>query len=422
MSKTRSDLSLDGAQALLLKGISQVGSETVGLTAGLGRILRQELISDYVYPPEDVAELDGFCFRASIASRASAANPIRLESAGSIIAGARPGLNLPRGTYARIMTGALLPSGADAVVAAEEARVRGGCLMLVGPVKPGTHVRRTGSSVKVGDRLAGVGDVLTPARMGLLAACGVRRVKVARKVKIGIITTGDEIARAGARAKPWEIYGSNAVMLSGQAGRLGAGVVDLGVAADMPCEILERLSAGRRCDILVVSGGSSMGSHDVVLDAVKASGYSVIAMGIRLRPGGHLILARRARQILFGLPGRPAGCFMLFHLLVGPTTFAMLGSGRPLPLRTRAVWGGTAMPRPSTDTVLPVALDDNKVVRPACVRGGDLAVLARAGALMYLRSGEGRLKRGDAVEVYPLWLDPTWEGKGSKRVPHFRGQ
>jgi molybdopterin molybdotransferase len=403
MFKIRRNLSLAQAQALVRGEAPLVGTESIDLTAGLHRIIRQDLISRRAYPAADVAERDGFCFPAAATLGASRKHPAVFDLRGSLNAGDRPALETAGGDCVRIMTGAVLPEGADTVLAGEDALVRNGCLVILQPMKSGTHVRRAGSAIRVGDKVAAVGDVLSTGRMGLLAACGIRRVRVARRVRIGMIPTGDEIVDAGTHARPWQVYSSNAMVLSGQAGELGAEVFDLGIAADRRGEIVDRLGAGRRCDIIVLTGGSSTGSCDLVLDALETYGCRILTRGIQLRPGRHMILARRGRQVLFGLPGRPAGCFALFHVLVRPAVLAMMGSADYLPMRIRAVWGGGTGERPAIDTLVAARLDGNGIVRPdGDTRCGDLPGLARANALAHIRSGRGLLKRGERVDVYPV--------------------
>lgn len=380
-----------------------MGTERIVLPDGLDRVVREDVSAKRAYPAADVAERDGFCLRAVSTRCATRRRPALLEVVGSLNAGDGPVSRLGAGCAVVIMTGAILPEGADTVIPTEEASLRNGSLVVASPVERGRHVRGAGSVVRAGRIVARAGTSLRPGVMGLLAATGVHRVKVARRLRIGIISTGDEIVETGKRAKLWEAHGSNAVMLMGQAEEIGAETTDLGIAADRRADIIGRLRSGRRNEIVILTGGSSTGARDLVLDALQTYGCRVLVRGIRLRPGTHVIFARKGRQVIFGLPGRPAGCFALFHLLVRPAAMAMMGAEAPIPLRTRMVWGGDTLSRPATDTLVACRTESGCTVRPVSGKGcGDLTGIARSDSFVVLTAGAGAIKKGDRVEGYPI--------------------
>jgi molybdenum cofactor synthesis domain-containing protein len=402
MSGTERNLSLPRAQVLICRETPLVGIQSALLKDCLHRIIRGDIVSRRDYPAADVAERDGFCLPASRTRGATNECPAFIDLEGSLNAGEKPKAGR-RGSTFRIMTGAVLPGEGYAVIPSEEARVRKGLLVISRPVKPGAHVAKAGSVVKAGQRLARAGDVLNPPLMGLLAAAGVKRLKVARKVRIGVLATGDEIVDMESRAKPWQAYNSNAVMLSGQVEALGAEVIRLGISDDTTGGIADRLRSARRCDVVVVTGGSSSGARDMVLSALESQGCRILLKGIRLRPGLGVIFARRGRQVLFGLPGRPAGCFVLFHLLVAPVVRSMMGSAEPMPSRIRGIWKAGRVKRPGVDTLVGSMVKGGSEVRPIGDLGDlDLALIARSNALVLVKSGRGLLSRGEPVEVFPI--------------------
>ena len=303
------------------------------------------------------------------------------------------------------MTGGVLPRGGDAVIPAEEARVEGEHVKVRRLVEPGTHVRRAGEVVGTGEIVAGRGDFVGPGLLGLLAAVGIRRARVSRRVRIGIISTGNEMVGAGVCPRSWQIHDSNSVMLAGLGQELGCEVVSLGIAKDTEEDIGGHLRSGKACDVVILTGGSSIGISDLVPAALENHGCRIPIRGIRLRPGKHLVFARKGSKVFFGLPGRPGGCFGLFHLLVKPAIMAMMGSAKPIPAALRAVWDGGTTERPAVDTLIAAHLGPGSRVRPVSDAGsGDLAAVARANSVALLRAGTGLLRKADVLKVFPVRL------------------
>ncbi len=298
-----------------------------------------------------------------------------------------------------------MPGGCDAVIPAEEAWVEGGHVKVRRLVEPGTHVRRAGEVVRAGEIVAGRGDFVGPGLLGLLAAVGIRRARVSRRVRIGIISTGNEMVDADVRPHSWQIHDSNSVMLAGLGEELGSEVVSLGIAKDTGEDIAGHLRAGKACDVVILTGGSSIGISDLVPAALKNHGCRILIRGIRLRPGKHVVFARKGSKVFFGFPGRPGGCFGLFHLLVKPAIMAMMGSAKPIPAALTAVWDGGATQRPAVDTLIAAHLGSGSRVRPVSDAGsGDLAAVARSNSLVLLRAGTDLLRKGDVLEVIPVRL------------------
>jgi molybdopterin molybdotransferase len=297
----------------------------------------------------------------------------------------------------------VLPIGADTVIPKEEALFRNGHLVLTHPLEPGGHIRRAASVIRAGKTVAESGEFLSPALTGLLAAAGIPKVRVARKVKAGVVSTGDEIVDLATRARPWQAHNSNKVMIAGQVREIGSEVEDLGICSDSLGDIVDCLRSAEGCDVIVLTGGSSMGRRDLVGQALEVLGCRILLKGIRLRPGKHVIFARKGRRVFFGLPGTPAGCFVLFHMLVRPAILGMMGSTRSDPVRHKALWEAGPTERPAVDTLLAVSLGGTTGVRPvSTTRCGDLAGLARADAVVLLKAGAGRVRKGDKVDVFPL--------------------
>jgi molybdopterin molybdotransferase len=402
MQQVKRGPSLPRAQVVVLANVPPVGTEAIDLEKGLGRILRRDVYSARDCPGAHVARRDGFCLAASATRNASRVHPAVFQLQGSLGAGRRPGTLVGKGRCFRIMTGAMLPEGADVVIPSEDCRFHDGRVTIECAVKPGAGVLETGGVCQAGERLARTGERLDSAVMGLLAGAGVRKVVVGRRPRMGLVSTGDELVEAG-RAAPWQAYNSNAVMLAGLAQEAGADVVNLGICPDRVEDIIRCVDSSKACDVVVLTGGSSTGMYDLVPDGLEASKCRILLRGMRLRPGGHALFARKGRRVLFGLPGRPAGSFALFHVLVKPALLAMMGCTRPLPAQVRAVWGGGRVARPAVDTLVPSRVVGNTKVRPVRrAPGGELGKLARADSLALLKSGPGAVERGGPLEVFRI--------------------
>jgi molybdopterin molybdotransferase len=395
--------SLARAQGIVCAGIKVVGSELIALPGCLHRVIRQDVVSRITYPSADVASRDGYCFRAAGTKRASARHPAALRLCGTVRSGERPGMKVGPRECVRIMTGAVLPEGADAVTPAEAVRPAGEWIRVPCTVRSGTHVRKAGTVAKRGDKVAAKGDLVRPGMLGLLGGLGVKKARVCRKVRMGIISTGDEMIGPDVNLRRWQVRDSNSMMLAGLGVELGTEVFNLGIAGDTKEEILRLLRSAKGCDLVVLTGGSSMGVSDFVPSALESHGCRVLIRGISLRPGTHLVFARKGRTVYFGLPGRPGGCFSLFHILVRPAILAMMGCAVPIPEALRAIWCGGAAERPEVDTLLEVYLGPDSRVSPVRSKGaGDLGALSRLNALALLRAGADPLKPGDAIEVFPV--------------------
>jgi len=405
MSRQTSKPSLRKAQQIICAGVKPVGSESADLLDCLHRVVRRDVISRRPHPLSDSAARDGYCLSAATTGRASAAHPAVLRIRATIRSGDRPQVRIGREDCVRIMTGGVVPEGADAVIPLEEASAEGGYVRIPHPVKPETHIYRTGRIAKAGQTVARKGDFVSPGLLGLLAAVGLRRLRVSRRVRVGIISTGNEVVGRGRSPRAWQVRDSNWFMLAGLAEELGTEVVNLGIAGDSGDDIARCLRAGKECDLVLLTGGSSAGIFDLVPGALERHGCRLLVRGVRLRPGKHVVFAGKGKKVFFGLPGRPGGCFTLFHVLVRPAVMAMMGRACFTPAALRAVWQGGVTEKPSVDTLIAARLDAGSGVRPVSDTGtGDLAAVARSNSLVLMRAGRGYLRKGDTVEVLPVRL------------------
>ena len=307
-------LSVDEALDVLLAGARAVGEvEQVPALEASGRVLARALASTMDVPPMDNSAMDGYAVRASEVT----APETRLRIAQRIAAG-EVGKPLAPGTAARIFTGAPIPLGADAIVMQEFCAVEGEAVVVRKVPKPGEWVRRTGSDVRKGDTIVPAGKRLLPQDTGLAASVGIGAMPVYRRVRLGLFFTGDELVMPGEPLAPGRIYNSNRFTLNGMAHAFGCDVRDYGIvpdSLDATRAMLRRASA--ECDLIVTSGGVSVGEADFVKPAVEAEG-SLLMWKISMKPGRPLAFGRIGACAFIGLPGNPVSSFVTFLIFVRP--------------------------------------------------------------------------------------------------------
>jgi len=334
-------LRLEIARERMLVDLEPLPAEAVGVGEALGRVLAEDAIARVTLPPWDNSAMDGYAVLAADVIGASRAAPVRLDVIGESAAGHAPTAIVRPGTAVRVLTGAMLPAGADAVVPVEDTDARPGVADLpaaVGiraPTKPGAHIRRRGSDLHEGDRLAEAGLRLTPASVAVLAAGGLGSLRVHRRPRVAVLGTGDELVPPGEPLGPAQIPDSNSIAMAALARAAGAEVLELGVARDRRDEVVERLRAGiAGADIVVASGGVSVGAHDEVKEAFEVVGRMDL-WRVAIQPGKPLAFGRATdrdgrRVLLFGLPGNPVSSFVTFELFVRPVIRRLAGHADPV--------------------------------------------------------------------------------------------
>lgn len=314
-------LSLEQAQDQILAAIQPLANnEVVPLSDALGRILARRVLSPLDVPPFDNSAMDGYAVRAADVANADSATPISLRVIGRVAAGeAFPG-EVSAGTCVRLFTGSPLPRGADAVVMQEDVVGPGSGAATIGVVeslKPWENVRFKAEDVKKGSILVEAGERLTAGRIGLLAATGVVETEVHRRPVVGLIATGNELREAGQPLGPGQIYESNRISLAALAAQAGALPIILPCVEDTLASTtiaLERAFA--ECDVLITSGGVSVGEFDFVKQAFQNTGGELAFWKVAIKPGKPFVFGRRQGKLLFGLPGNPVSAFVTFLVLV----------------------------------------------------------------------------------------------------------
>ncbi len=389
----------------VLDGVGEVlGVETVGLEAALGRVLAEEVRADRDLPPTDRSAMDGFAVRTADLPEADRV----LEVAGEIRAG-QPvaGIAVEPGCAIRIMTGAIVPPGADAVVMVElTAELDGGARVRVREIaEPGQHVRRRGEDLREGDVVLAPGTPIRPAEVAALAALGRTAFRAYVRPRVAVLSTGDEIVEPGEHPSDHEVRNSNAFALLAQLARLGIAGEHLGNVRDDGGALAAAVGEGLGRDVLLLTGGVSMGAYDLVGAGLAAHGVETLFHRVAMRPGKPILAGRRDRTLVFALPGNPVSAFTGFHVFVAPVLRRILGHARPENPEVTAVLDAPLKRRPGRDGYglgRLVFRDGRYHALPVRTMGsGDVASMARADAFLVAPAGTRTIPPGSEVRALP---------------------
>jgi molybdopterin molybdotransferase len=383
------------ARRIVLDAVQPRAPERVALADALGRVLAEDVRATEDMPPFDSSALDGYV----LGDTGGGDLPVVGESR----AGAPAQERLHAGQAMRISTGAAVPPGGVAVVGVERAQASDG-RVVVPSMDEGANIRRAGEDVPAGSDVLHAGDDLGPAELGALAALGLGEVLVGAAPRVAILTTGDELVEPGAGPlAPGQIRNSNAYALSGQAQRAGARVVSREIVRDDRSHTIDTIGrALEAADVLVISGGVSVGPHDHVKPALAELGVEQHFWRVALKPGKPTWFGTRGDKVVFGLPGNPVSAIVTFHLFARPALRRMQG-GDARDTRTQAQLDVDCPRQPERDEVLRVRLDaapDGWHVVPTKSQGSHvLTSMLGAEAFAIIPRGEGQVPAGSSVDI-----------------------
>ena len=331
------------ARRRILARVRSLGAEEVALPESRGRFLARALRADRALPPWDNSAMDGFAVRAADL----AAAPVALPVAGSVTAGDGPDAILPAGATLRIMTGAPIPRGADAVVIREDVDDRGGSVRFPAPVAPGQNIRRAGEDLEPGSEVMEAGAAIGAGEIGVLAALGRARVEVGRRPQVAVLCTGDELCPIGHEPGPGQIFSSNEHALAAQVAEAGGVVARAELVPDDRARTEAALVAALACDVVVTSGGVSVGDRDHVREALAGAGVTIDFWKVAMRPGKPVVFGVAPTGALcFGLPGNPVSSLTSFELFVRPALLALQGAREVERPRAMVTLAGPARKQP----------------------------------------------------------------------------
>src|SRR5262245_24869537 len=392
-------LTIDEALAAVLERIQPPENEPVGPAAAAGRVLAAPARAAVDLPPFPSSAMDGYALRA-------ADTPGRLPVVFRVAAGRPAERRLAPGEAMAIATGGAVPDGADAVVPIEEATEQDGAVEIPSSTDEGRHVRPRGGDVAAGAVVLEAGTLLTPARIGALAAAGVAEVLCARRPRVGILTTGTELRAPGESLGPGEIYESNGSMLAALLADAGAEVQRLPSVHDDEEAHRRALRAALELDVAVTSGGVSVGPHDLVRAVEAELGVEEVFWGVAMRPGKPLSFGVRGRTLVFGLPGNPVSSLVGAELFVRPALLALQGASEPGPRWLHGRLAAAVRRNARRDELARARTTVGEdAVELHAVTGQESHMIVRAAAadaLVHVPRGDGELSAGAPVRYLSL--------------------
>jgi molybdopterin molybdotransferase len=369
-------LSVAEALERVLAQAAPLPSEDAPLSAAYGRILTRDLTAQRTQPPANVSAMDGYAVRATDVTHAS----VRLKVIGEVAAGRPFTQAVGTDQAARIFTGGVVPAGADTVVIQEFTKRNGDWVEIQGPTARGRHIRMQGLDFKEGDVLLSAGRTLSARDVALAAAMNYPRVPVIRRPKVALFATGDELVPPGTQPLPGQIVSSNTIALAALAQAEGAEVIDLGIVGDRLDDTVKavRTARERGADILVTSGGASVGEYDLVQSAFAAEGMELSFWKLALRPGRPLMHGRLGAMQVLGVPGNPVSAFVCGFLFMVPLIRRLAGRG-DIALKSEPALLGSDLPEnderadylratlkggPEWPTATPFSVQDSSMMAP----------------------------------------------------------
>jgi molybdopterin molybdotransferase len=392
-------LSLAEAQARVLERAKPLDSEPVPVAQAYGRVLAEDAHAVVDLPPFPSSAMDGFAVRA-------ADTPARLPVVARIAAGVPAPRALEPGEAMAIATGGVVPDGADSVIPIEYVVEHDNEVEIPDAVGQGDNVRPRAGDIAAGSVAVPRGARLHAAQIGALAAAGVVEVACGRLPRVAIIATGTELRRPGEQLGPGEVYEANGVLLASALAAAGAHIDVLPAVADDVDAHRSALEVGLLADVLVTSGGVSVGPHDLVRGLLRELGVEQIFWGVAVKPGKPVTFGVRARTLVFGLPGNPVSSLVGCELFVRPALLALQGAAEPGPTYAEGRLGTRVRRNKKRDEFVRArvrASADGVVLEPVTGQESHMIVRAAgANALVYAPRGEGELAAGERVRYLPL--------------------
>jgi molybdopterin molybdotransferase len=379
--------------------------EEVGLRAARGRFLAEDVAANLTQPPFDISAMDGYAVHGADVQSA----PVTLKQVGEVAAGGAYTGDIPRGSCVRIFTGGRVPESVDTIVIQENVVAKGADITVNQAATPAQHVRQSGSDFSKGDVLLKSGIRLTARDVSLAAAMNVPVLKVARRPKVAILATGNELALPGEGLGPNQIISSNSFGLAAMVVAWGGEAIDLGIALDTEEDLRAKAAPAKEADIFLTIGGASVGDHDLIQKVLVKDGLDVDFWKIAQKPGKPLIFGRFGDVPMLGLPGNPVSALVCAQLYLKPSLFAIQGAPSAKNANElRSAVLGKDLPEngPRQDHVratLEVTSVGELVAHPGQGQGsGHLAALAKADCLIIRKPGAPAAAKGNRVAVLVL--------------------
>ena len=392
------------ARSMILASVVPLGVERVELLTALGRVVAEDVVAPWDMPFYDNSAMDGFAVRVADCRVGDS-----LRVTGYIPAGGTVTPAIEPGCAVRIMTGAPIPPGCDAVVPVEETEQRDDTILLRENVIPRQHIRFRGEDVRSGDTVVSAGTIVHPPEISMLASFGKATVPVYRRVRVAVLSTGDELIELGEQPVSGKIINSNAFSLAAAIREIGAEPVLLGIARDEKESHREKMAEGLKADVLITSAGVSGGDRDIVRDCLAELGVRQQFWKVEIKPGGPTAFGMKEGKPVFSLPGNPVSTMVTFEELVRPALLRMMGHRRVIKPYVRATLRGEVRKKPGKVHFLRVRIEVENGVNWATSAGdqhtGILRTMVSANGIAVLPKDKTVFSPGEEVEVHLLRND-----------------
>lgn len=399
-------ISVEEALKSILDSISPLGLEKVNVLDALGRVIGEDIYAGRAIPPKDHSAMDGYALRSVDARGTSPGNPVILDVIDEIPAGAIPKRRIEAGQAARIMTGAPLPEGADAVVRMEDTRQEEERVVLLAEARKGQDIRHAGEDVRIGEKVISRGEIIRPAEVGMLASLGRSSIFIYQRPLIAIVATGDELVDIDEPPSPWKIVGSNSYTLAALVRECGGMPIQTGIAKDRREDLLERFRAAMRADLILSSGGVSAGDYDLVKEIMKEAGNRMQFWQVAMKPGRPLAFGSLGDVPIVGLPGNPVATAVCFEQFIRPAILKMMGHENLFRRTVRARLGEDIKKKKGTRHFIRANIQrdgENYVVVTTGRQGSGIPKsMVRANGLIVLPEEATIVRRGSTVTVQLL--------------------
>jgi molybdopterin molybdotransferase len=383
---------VEEAERILKQIPVRTHTEEAAVSDALGRILAQDVVSPIYMPPFDKSAMDGYAFISDDDSK-------RFKIIEIVPAGVVPKKKITKGNCAKIMTGGMMPEGADRVIIKEVTEEKEGYMKIIGK-DYNINLCRMGEDVKPGDVVLKKGTLIRPPEVGILASMGLSRFKAFRKPVVGIVVTGSELVDPGYPLKEGQIYDSNSYSLSAQVQQMGLKIHNAGIVADN-IDRIQRVfkELWQQCDVVIFSGGVSEGDYDFVPGILKNSGFELHFDKVAVKPGKPTVFATRKHDIVFGAPGNPVSTIVIFEIFIKPFLYRMMGHEFK-PLNKQGILkNDLSRKRANRSAFVPVLYKDGKV-KPLPYHGSaHIFALNRADGLVCIPKGIKKMPAGSTVNV-----------------------
>lgn len=398
---------LEKALEIFQKYASTVGIEEISTVDSFERVLAEGIVAGFPLPPFNRSPLDGFALRAADTSKASKENPVSLRITQTVYAGEIPVKPLLLGETTAITTGAPLPEGSDTVIRFEDIWRDGDRIFVFSPIKAGENFIPAGEDVAGGEKILNEGASITPAAVGLLMSLGIQKVKVFKKPKVAIFSTGDELMELGCDLRRGKIYNSNLYAISAQVKEAGGVAFPCGTILDDKAAIAGSINqALAENDMVITSGGVSVGGRDFVKEAISLSGANTIFWKVGMKPGTPMVCGEKDGKLIVGLSGNPAAAMITFIMLVRPILRAMGGKNSENLLEVNALMEEPFEKQSKQRRLLRAGVNwksGSYYAIPAGLQSpGALKSMLFCNALIDIPAGHGPLKVGEEVKAILL--------------------